>query len=174
MEYTTPEPLRPKSPGRTKNALVRIVAIAAAAGVFWYIYTHSNLISRNQTEDNSNTTDRQAQERLLVAPEATGLSSEDYAAQVERYAIEADTIALTSGCTMDPLIIKMNEKNTLKLDNRDNSEHMIVFEDQNFFTVAPNTVREINITEAFGKGQGIYRYRCGDQEKTVGILYVVK
>ena len=69
---------------------------------------------------------------------------------------------------------KMNEKKTLKLDNRDTTEQMIVFEDQNFFTVAPNTVREINITEAFGKGQGIYRYRCGEQEKAVGILYVVK
>lgn len=174
MEYTTPEPLHPKVPGSTRRAVVRIIAFAAAVGVFWYIYTHSTLISQKPTADDANINDRGAQEQLLAPPEAAGLSSEDYAAQVERYAVEADTIALTSDCTMEPLILKMNEKKTLKLDNRDTTEQMIVFEDQNFFTVAPNTVREINITEAFGKGQGIYRYRCGAQEKTVGILYVVK
>ena len=174
MEYTKPEALHPKPAGHKKTTALRIVLFVLAVGVFWYIYTYSDLISKRTADDDSQLSERKAQEQLLVAPESAGMSAEQYAAEVERYATEADTITLAAGCAMEPLILKMNEKKTLKLDNRDTSEHMIVFEDQNFFTVAPNTVREINITEAFGKGQGIYRYRCGEQEKAVGILYVVK
>lgn len=119
---------------------------------------------------------RESQRKLLSTPLKLGMTDEVYAAEVARLAVEADTISIGAECSMDPLIIKMKEGSILKIDNKDSAEHMLAFEDQNFFAVSAGFVREINITEVFGKGEGIYRYRCGDRslEETVGIMYVVK
>lgn len=116
------------------------------------------------------------QKRLLATPEALSMTPDTYASEVARLSVETDTIFMGTECSIDPLIIKMKEGSILKIDNKDSVEHVLAFEDQNFFAVAGGQVREINITEVFGKGEGIYRYRCGDisQEVTVGIMYVVK
>lgn len=119
---------------------------------------------------------RAEQRRLFDTPAILGLTPEEYAAEVERLAVESDTVTVGPECVMDPLIIKMKEGSVLKIDNKDSVEHVLAFEDQNFFGVSSGFVREINITEVFGKGEGIYRYRCGDRslEEAVGIMYVVK
>lgn len=170
MEYTTPEPFQPKKVLFKKSTVIMMLALFLGAVVFWYIYTHSDLI-KGETGNPPEKTELQAQ-NLLDAPDKVGLSYEEYEGEVQRLAIKADTIVLNSACNMEPLIIEISKNGMLTIDNRDSAEHMLVFEDENFFTVTAGSKREINITEAFGKGEGIYRYRCGDQQKTVGIMYV--
>jgi hypothetical protein len=105
------------------------------------------------------------------SPEALAL----YEAHVADNAVVSDTISLDAGCAMSPLIVRLPENSILKIDNRDAVEHTLAFEDQNFFNVSAGQIREINITEVFGKGSGIYRYRCNNisLESAVGIMYVV-
>lgn len=111
---------------------------------------------------------------LLVPPE--GEKTADYEAQVAMHATVSDTITISDGCAMDPLIIELKANSTLKIENKDTTEHTIAFEDQNFFNVSPGQTRELNVSETFNKGAGIYRYRCNDLslEKSVGVMYLTE
>ncbi len=114
---------------------------------------------------------------LLISPDVSNPEAvEKYVALVEVYAVESDSITIHEKCAMEPLIIKMKENSTLKIENEDAVEHTIAFEDQNFFNVSSAQVREVNISEVFGKGEGVYRYRCNDLslQDNVGVMYVVK
>lgn len=178
MEYTIPEgvthPIRHK-----RTILFAVVGAVVVIGFVIWVYLHyvpPTVPPPGPTEAEKKTELRQAQQKLLIAPEKAGMTKEDYAAEVAALAIEVDTITVMAGCTMDPMIIKMKEGSVLKLNNQDVSEHTLAFEDQNFFGIAPGLTREINITQVFGKNEGIYRYRCGDlsQDQNVGIMYIVK
>ena len=112
---------------------------------------------------------------LLQAPDVSDPSAVlQYETQVADASIETDTVIVDANCAMTPLILKMREGSILKIDNRDTADHTISFEDQNFFNVSADQVREINITDTFGKGSGMYRYKCSDIsfDQNVGILYV--
>lgn len=112
--------------------------------------------------------------QLLTAPDDNSQSQETYVQAIESVAVATDTITLTEGCTMSPLIVRLPENSVLNIHNTDTTEHTIAFEDQNFFNVSPGQMRAINLTETFGKKIGIYRYKCNDisLERNVGIMYV--
>ena len=118
---------------------------------------------------------RELQKQLLVSPTELNVPEEQYNERVNQLSEEGDTITMGTNCAMDPLILKLKTGSELKLQNNDSVEHFIVFEDSNFFSVSANDTRSINITETFGKSDGIYRYRCGEREDSsnVGIMYIV-
>lgn len=180
MEYTTPEgtPVQPlRRHWLTVGIATTVLLILAVLGGWYYLnFARSPLPPPGPTAEEQKAELRLAQQRLLVSPEQLNLTPEAYAAEVTKLAVESDTITMSADCNMDPLIIKMKEDSVLKIDNRDSVEHVLAFEDQNFFAVSSGRTRDINITEVFQKGEGIYRYRCGDrsQEIAVGIMYVVK
>ena len=180
MEYTTPEGT-PTRLQRRRGLIISVATIflltlAVLGGWYYLNFARSPLPPPGPTVEEQNAGRRAAQQRLLVSPEQLNLTPEAYAAEVAQLAVESDTITMSADCSMDPLIIKMKEDSVLKIDNRDSVEHVLAFEDQNFFAVSSGRTRDINITEVFQKGEGIYRYRCGDrsQEIAVGIMYVVK
>jgi plastocyanin len=129
------------------------------------------------TVPDTSATQLEAQKKLLIAPDTTNTEAvATYTTAVAANSVESDTIVVNTACVMSPLIIKMKEGAQLTIENRDTTEHVLAFEDQNFFAVSGGQVRTINITDVFGKGAGIYRYRCGDisKEQNVGIMYVVQ
>ncbi len=178
MEYTVPEGSKIHSRSKKKTLMVAVVVVVLliifVLGYLKYVKLASSVIESN--EDEKETELRQAQQKLLIAPGESGMNPAEYAAEVAHLAVESNTITVMADCSMNPLIIKMGEGSVLKLNNQDVSEHVFVFEDENFFAVPAGQVREINITQVFGKGEGIYRYRCGDraQAENVGIMYLVK
>ncbi len=112
---------------------------------------------------------------LLTPPDRSNQAAVSaYEKQVKALAVQSETLTVGEGCAMSPLIIRLPENSVLKIDNKDSKVHTIAFEDQNFFNVSAGKVRELNITEVFGKGEGIYRYRCNDQSlsKNVGVMYI--
>lgn len=157
-------------------ALVLIGALTVGFALFKQSASSPVEISAADLEQQRIERMKAEQRRLFDTPATLGLTAEEYATKVEQLAVESDMIVISTECAMDPLIIKMKEGSILKIDNKDSTEHMLAFEDQNFFAVSSGFVREINITEVFGKGEGIYRYRCGNRslEEAVGIMYVVK
>lgn len=180
MEYRVPEGMSPRPQYRNRLVLLIVTTlfvVLTGGGVWYYLHsTKDPLPPPGPTVEEQNAERRVAQQRLLVSPEQLGLTPEAYAEEVARLAAESDTITVGAECSMDPLIIKMKEASVLKIDNKDSVEHVLAFEDQNFFAVSSGRTREINITQVFKKGEGIYRYRCGDRspEIAVGIMYVVK
>ena len=115
---------------------------------------------------------------VLTAPAADATSEEqaEYVVSVKRLAEAAAVLEIGEGCTMTPLVLKLAEGETLTIQNNDATAHTIAFEDQNFFSVSPGRSREIDLMAIFGKGEGIYRYRCSDvdRENNVGVLYIVE
>ncbi len=118
-----------------------------------------------------------AERALLTPPDRSNQAAvATYEEQVKELAVPSETLTVGEGCVMSPLIIRLPENSVLKIDNKDSKVHTIAFEDQNFFNVSAGKVREINITEVFGKREGIYRYRCNDQslEENVGVMYIAQ
>lgn len=115
-------------------------------------------------------------EELLIPPNTQDSAAvAAYSEAVEEFAVPADTIVVTEKCTMSPLVIKLPENSTLRIENQDSVPHTIAFEDQNFFTVSAGKTREINVLEVFKKPAGVYRYRCNDLSTSanVGVMYIV-
>lgn len=178
MEYTVPEGSKIHTRSKKKTFMVAVVVVVlliiVVLGYLKYVKQASSVTGSDEEEKETEL--RQAQQKLLIAPGESGINPGEYADEVAHLAVESNTITVTADCSMDPLIIKMREGSVLKLNNQDVSEHVFVFEDENFFAVPAGQVREINITQVFGKGEGIYRYRCGDHSRAenVGIMYLVK
>jgi plastocyanin len=155
----------------------RYVAVFGLALFLCGVTILGTFFYQSEQQENTETTVEKFDARLLLnAPDtANSESVERYESQVKENAVSTDTITVGAGCSMDPLIVRLPENSVLKLNNVDATEHTIAFEDQNFFNVSASSTREINITEVFGKGAGIYRYRCNDQslEEAVGVFYIV-
>jgi len=120
------------------------------------------------------TTINAADAQTLLIPPTTDAAV--YEQKVQQYAVQSDTITVSEHCVMNPLVVKLPQNSVLKIDNRDTTTHTVAFEDQNFFNVEAGQTRELNITETFGKGAGIYRYKCNDisLEDNVGVMYVTE
>ena len=95
-----------------------------------------------------------------------------YQTKIAEVAVEAEAITLGTNCDVHPLVIKV-KTGVIKVRNTDSIEHVIAFEDENFFAVSAGGEREIS-TATLNKGPGIFRYRCGEQRegKNVGVLYI--
>ena len=112
-------------------------------------------------------------EVLLLKPEVTNLTEEQYKEKAIAAAEESYAITMSANCAVDPLVIKVKTGAVLRLTNNDSVEHVMAFEDENFFAVSPGQTREIDTT-TLQKNEGVYRYRCGEQTegKNVGVLYI--
>ena len=115
---------------------------------------------------------------VLVGPGQSASPEEkaNYAERVKNEAKRADVLTIGVKCEMNPLVLKLKEGEMLKLKNTDIVVHTVAFEDQSFFTVSPGRDRSIDLAAVFGKGEGIYRYRCNDVsfDDNVGVLYITR
>ena len=148
-----------------KNLAVGILVLSLIAGIVGAVLLFQNF----QTQKT-----REAQRKLLVPPEKAGLTKEMYEQQVSQLSEKGTVITMGPECDMSPLILRLTTGDSLQVHNTDGVEHVIAFEDENFFAVSAGDTRNINITTVFGKKEGIYRYRCGESthNENVGILYI--
>jgi len=98
----------------------------------------------------------------------------DYDNLLNKVAVSTTELKIGKNCDMDPLVMKFKNGDKLSIINNDNIDHIVAFENQNFFSVSSGDTREIDINEVFGLKDGIFRYRCSDvsSEANVGIFYI--
>lgn len=96
-----------------------------------------------------------------------------YINTVSKVATNVETLEIGEGCVMSPLVLRLSLNTPLTIENKDTQNHVIAFEDENFFSVTAGRSRVIDL-HRFGKEEGVYKYRCGDvsREEAVGVLYI--
>lgn len=116
-------------------------------------------------------------QKILDGPPQNASPTEvvKYNTLVKDKAISTNELTIGINCKMNPLVLEITTTDVLTIRNDDSIQHVISFEDQNFFTVSANDSRELTL-ERIGKKPGIYRYRCGDmnEEENVGVLYIIQ
>lgn len=114
------------------------------------------------------------QEKITLLTQPSVEAEGEYKNLIEKYAQETQALTIGQNCQMDPLVIKFKGDSTLVIANNDSKEHVISFENQNFFGVSAGDKRKINIKQTFGLTEGVWRYRCGDlsSEQNVGVMYL--
>lgn len=158
--------------------LISLIVLVLSVNILFLYLNNLDSSKQNGLSDTSEAAEQESLDvykKLLTPPQELGITEEEYLAQVASLSEVTNTITMGEGCLMNPLIVQIKEDSVLKVKNEASIDHVIAFEDQNFFAVSAGDTREINATQVFGKGEGIYRYRCGDQsqEVNVGIMYIV-
>lgn len=149
-----------------RNILI-VVAILVSALFIWYFagrWERGGSIGLISAE----------REMILNKPEEG--EKESYLRTVERAAVRADVLELGAGCSMNPLVLELSANETLTIQNNDSVTHTVSFEDNSFFSVSAGRSRTLDLMKTFGKGEGVYRYKCNDLSlgDNVGVLYITR
>ena len=102
-------------------------------------------------------------------PDASRAALQQYRANIEYYAQEANNVSLTD-CLANPAVIKVVSGSTISLKNNDSTAHTILVNPENTFEVGPG--QSVGITADFGSGLGIYSYTCDNIGRPVGVFLV--
>lgn len=102
-------------------------------------------------------------------PDASPAAFQQYRANIEFNAVASDTVTITD-CKPSPMVLKVVQGSTFKLENRDIKEHTIVVNTDHSYTLNPKET--VDVTADFGSGLGIYTYSCDDPALPVGVFLV--
>lgn len=102
-------------------------------------------------------------------PDASEAARNTYRALLENESKQQNDFTIKE-CTPDPLAIKVKSGSEITIRNDDDTEHLITVNAQNQVSVPANGTAKLKAE--FGKGNGIYTYRCDADVAHVGIILV--
>lgn len=111
----------------------------------------------------------EVQQVIMAVPssDASPSAFQQYRANIEYNAVASDTVTITN-CMPSPMVLKVIQGETFKLENRDIKEHVIVVNENHRYLLNPKET--IDVTADFGNGFGIYTYTCDDPGLPVGVF----
>lgn len=132
---------------------------------------NSALIPQPDPNDPPITPFRELHEAMLRMPDpdASEGARESYRALLDKYAKQQTNFTIKE-CKPDPLAIKVKTGSEITIKNDDDTQHLITVNAQSQVTVPAKG--SAKLTTDFGKGNGIYTYRCDSDEAHVGIILV--
>ena len=90
---------------------------------------------------------------------------------VRAAAVNVNLLDIT-GCTPDPLVIEVEQGESITIKNSDATDHTLHW-GGNIITIPAGDTIDIVLSDVFGRGSGAAGYRC-DDGPTVGIVYTVE
>ena len=153
------------------KSVIGILAIVAIA-LGYKIYDERTSSPETEVSQN-NTNNNQSVEDALVSPPLPGADqkvSDAYFKLVSDNAVESGTLDI-SGCKFNPFVVLIKKDQNLSLVNNDPVPHTISFGDTLSHTVSAASSKII--TANFGKGTGVYGFRCDNVPKPAGVISVI-
>lgn len=168
-----------------KNILSVILVVLVGVAIILGYFIYQQRLQKQPTQEPQQPLSPQPQqvdkypsyaseEDVLVFPgeDASAEVGRRHLDLVRRIAKEAEVLEMDSGCTMNPVVFRIQEGEEFTVKNSDSVDHELVVNPEHVYSIPAGQTQQVKAD--FGKGPGIYGYACAFVPHTVGIFLVTQ